>query len=322
MSVRFVQQYGPSTYLGSLILTVRGSDVLYTLNGVGFTVGDDIAFRAWYRISTGESGIRFTVNGVTIETLGTTTGSALAAPTVAKFGSDVSGANNFTALWTKIVTHNVADPAAIGSIAPFEFFGIGDSIATSYPNLTNIFGFLYTRDITRRSKPGVISQALSGSTITGEQGAFDASVYKGSPHIRAIIIQVGINDILQGASTATFVSRYQALVNDVAAAFPGIPIVGVKLSPCRTYLDLNDPGQYAQWLLVNIAIGGGGGTPITGLAAVTSSHVTTMNDGSDHLAAAYCLPGSFNDGLHPGQLGRKTIGLAIRASLVGIGITP
>ena len=47
-----------------------------------------------------------------------------------------------------------------------------------------------------------------------------------------------------------------------------------------------------------------------------------MNDGSDHLAAAYCLPGSFNDGLHPNQLGRQTIGQAVLASLTSIGITP
>lgn len=312
MSLRYTQSAGSNT----LVLTVRGVDVLTVPAQlqVTFAAGDDFAWRCWYRQSTNQCGIRIWTNGAFQELTGLSSGGPLVAPTIAYVGSDVAGANGFAALHTKpLIAHVGAD---LAPVAP-EFIMIGDSISTGFSFCHMPASWIYARDINRRSKPGCAMLGISGGQIVTQQTIYDASPYKGQANVKAIIIQVGTNDIghISGAgvyvTAAAFVAAYNALIADVRAAHPTAKIYGLEISPCRAS---DTAPQYALWQAVNASFTGGA-TPIVGLDRVISSHVAALNDGADNLAAAFSL-----DGLHPNEAGRKIIGLAIRAGLLADGL--
>lgn len=306
IALRYTQTGGTSP---SWILTVRGADVL-TIPYAGFVVGDDVAFRVWYRISTGQAGIAMTINGCTRIVTAATTGSALADTYSAWIGSNLGVSGHSLALWQSWQARFKADvPIALTP----EFVILGDSISTG-SHWTNSPGAnIYSKTTQRRTRPGVVSLGISGDVVSGQKGQWDASAYKGQTNVKAVIIQCGTNDIgLLHSSAATLIAAYQGLVNDIAAANPSARIFASGIAPRRASLSVPD---YATWQSVNVAIGGGGGTPITGVVPVMS-HVATMNDGSDNLAAAY----DSGDGLHPNQLGRVVTGLAWRAALIAQGL--
>lgn len=311
MSLRFSSASSNPNF----ILKVRGTDVL-TLPGVDFDTGDDFAWRVWYRQSTNECGLRIWVNGAFQEIRDLSSGDALVAPTVAWLGGDTSGAHSFGATYTSFTAHRGADLALLSP----EFLMLGDSISTGYKFGHAPAAWLYTNNPARKSKPGAAVLGIAGAHIADQLATFQASEFYGVSSVKAVFIQVGINDVWQVVYTtvAAFVAAYQALVDQVRTAFPGAKIYGLELAPCKAFLAANAgyPATYVMWQGVNQAIGGGGGTPVTGLDRVISSHVAALNDGSDNLAAAYDI----GDGLHPNEPGRQVIGLAIRAALLADGI--
>lgn len=308
ISLRYSQS-APGWSFGGLTFTVRGVDVM-TLIQAGFASGDSGKCRIWYRITTNESGIRFTVNGSVIEIIGTTTGTVLSAATSAWLGRDAANAHPFqAATWTGFRSYNIS--ATPISLNP-EIVITGDSIGTAYPYDDSIAGFLYSSAL-RTTRPGIINQCKFASDLPQQQTFFDVSMYKGRGSVKCVILQGGINDIhADNQTTAAVVARYQAFVNDIRAAHPTAKIYGCQLSPCRSVITVP---HYAVWQAMNIAIAGGGATPVTGLDRVISSHVAALNDGSDNLAVAYSY-----DGLHMNQAGKQVLGLAIRAGLLADGL--
>lgn len=320
MSLRYSHGTGGSDQ--KFTLKVRGVDIVNTSTVGGNTItqgwrkGDVLKVRAWYRISTGQAGIRYSVNGVhqnngagTVDITAATTGGALAEATVAHIGS-LSGSSSFWPMRVrKFRTYLLGSPPA--TLAP-DFVWIGDSTSASYYREGTTAGraFKPTDAIAPKS---VMSLATSGETIQAQEARFTAIADKSA--IKGVVIYVGFNNLNgSGESSATVLGRLQTLVNTVAAACPTAKIVIGKLHPCKAWFSGSASKQTA-WTDTNIGIGGGGPTPITGVHAVFSGHVALMDDGAGNLASAYAL-----DTVHENQYGRKIIGGYARAALVSAGV--
>lgn len=307
-----------------IIASVEGTDILTlgTGNGppVGFNTGDELDVVFWYRASQNECGLRVGVNGMYVEIRGTAA-LTLATMTVGYLGSDYTGANNFFGQFYNYQSRSGSQLAGgqtdLFPLSP-EIFQIGDSIATAFSFGDAFATVYYARNATRRTLPGILNQAISGKTLVNQKATLDASPYKGMGSVKAVIIEAGINDlIIDVVNEATFVSRYQALVNDIRAAWPTAKIYGQEMTPCKAYLNANGlSAQYAVWLACNADIGGTGTNPITGLDRVISSQVAALNDGSGNLLSQY----DSGDGLHPIEPGRFVIGNAVRTGLLADGI--
>lgn len=164
---------------------------------------------------------------------------------------------------------------------------------------------------------GAADLADSGDRITNQKTLWTALTGKSA--LEVVIVQIGQNDVKGrvGENTATsaqVIADYQDLIDTIAADAPQADIYVSALTPSKAWLDTatNPSAAYAAWQALNEAIGGGGTTPITGVAGRITSHATDMNDGSGNLLAAY----DYNsDGVHPGNDGRFINAMAWRTKL-------
>lgn len=215
-----------------------------------------------------------------------------------------SGEKATFAAWAK---RGMAYCAVLGdSTTALNDPGMGLSHATSTASLTG--GMIV----------GAANVATAGDYIAGQKSKWNGLSDKSA--LQAVFIQIGLNDLRarvgeNTATTAQVISDLQDLVDTVRAAIPaGCKIYIVQMTPCKAWLNgaTNGAAAYAAWQAVNIAIAGGGGTPITGVDARITSHVAALNDGSDNLLAIY----DHNlDGVHPSNEARFINAQAWRAQL-------
>lgn len=320
LSLRYVQGTGANSYWDrGFYLKVRGVDVLdnhsaATGSGIvqhGWKMGDIVRVRFWYRVSTGTSGIRYTVNGVRhhSDTTGVTSGVALAAATDAHLGSLSGTSSFFAARYRTLTRHNT--PA--GDWAP-SIVMIGDS--TSAP---------YLRDTATLSQVVLNSEEATKSTVLsvyGETLAQQATRWTNLQNkggVRAVIIMCGFNDIQAGTATATILAAIQSQVNQIASDCPTAKIVVCQLHPAKAFWG-GSAAKLTVWTDVNTGINGGGGTPITGAHAIVTGHVTPLDDGTYGGTAGNLAVRYASDTVHPNWWGRGLTATYIRSALQGLGV--
>lgn len=313
MSLRYV--HGTTGNDQKFVLKVRGVDVLDTFSASGGTTrtpgwreGDVVRVRAWYRVSTGQCGIRIWVNNVT-HPLGTitasTTGVALAEATVAHLGSLSGTSSFFPANYRFIRAYLATSPAPSPRPVVVQ---LGDSISGSYYRLTLTLAKVLTNAGTKEG----YSTALTGDTIQGQQTAWTAIADKGA--VAAVVIHAGVNNLSASETSTTVLSRLQTLIDTIKADKPTAKIVVCKILPCKGVF-AGDATKYSHWQAVNTGI-----PSLTSVDAVVTGHMTPLNDGADNLLGLYANNGT--DTVHPNEFGRQIIARYTRDALVSLGVLP
>lgn len=296
MSVRW-------TSVGGWVLTVRGVDVVTTGPPNYSTTAQVVTLRAWYDHHAGTAGVRTDVNGSFTRDDTAPASGALAPPSTVYLGTNLGAATDaFAGRLTR-----VARPATKAAAAPpVEIVTLGDSIvgcigSQNGPDIISVGSAIYT-PAEALARPGIGTLAFAGARIDTQRNEWEGSAWRTAPSLRAVVIQVGVNDVAHGTPAATVIGLLQGLVDQVKADRPDVEVVLGQMLPARTYLDANAPGAYAVWRAVNQAIAGHGATPITGADAVMLSGDvgSPFNDGAGHLAGKYDL----GDGLHTSSIGR------------------
>lgn len=304
------------------ILKVRGADVLNNQqsfptigSNLPWLVGDDVRWRAWYRPSLGTSGIRIWVNGVAgLDVVGTTTGGALAEASALSFGGNPSAVTDSE----RMIAHPIAElPETQGP----EIVCMGDStlgrINPGNPEVVSGLSYFYLPS-ERLTRPGVALLAVGADTLAGQKAKWLASWWRTQASVKVVTIQVGINDILAGTSSATIITNIQGLVDLVKRDRPDVKVAVAELTPIKTALDNYYSGTAAAkltvWEDVNESLLGSGGSPITGVDYRIRDHVDELDDGTGALKVGYDY-----DYLHPNNAGRKVESSAYRTAVSGLG---
>jgi hypothetical protein len=318
----------------AVILTVRGVDVL-SLSGLGgggmtqsWARNDDVRIRAWYRPSTGEAGLRMACNGALGYTaFAPTTGGPLLAPTAFWWGSFEGTSDH---LYARHTLHGVHAKAERPAPEEVEGVDIGDSISASYDSSFSVASRYYTIDERRTRRWGVL--AVPGDYIHWQGRHFLESPFRGMPSVRAFVIQVGPNDIVDGYSLETMTSGLQAIVDSIHESNPMAKVVVCTMSPMRKRLEdvfgANAGPKIAMFDTFQKNILGTGPTPIRSIDAIVSGHTALLGDAEGRLLLRYDAwphggPNGTPEGLHPNADGRRLIAERRRIeALVPLGILP
>lgn len=322
--------------LQAYVLRVRGVDVLTanpTLYGQGQNWTRDAYWRvrAWYRPSTGECGIETSCNGNRSRRTSSTVGGALSAATSLWWGSDQGASDHADARHTLHRIHTLGDVPTLA----WEGLDIGDSITAPYLYRRSRSSYLYTA-AEARSRAGWYSQAIPGDTAPGQLAIFNAAPWNSLSSIKVVSIMIGANDLIaSGYTGSALITNIQAIVNSVASHMPAAKIVICKMIPFYKRIEDAFPGDPVQIALVKsyyqqvqTAIGGAGGTPITGVhARAGSSYFTTLGAGTNYLAIGYDQfptggPSGSQEGLHPNDAGEIVIAAEMRTIYQSLGVLP
>lgn len=296
---------------GQLVLTSEGS-ALATTTGLSstpaaptyqnFVYGDRFDWRIW-DLRTGaarSAGIRVAVNGCCgVDTVVTHAGSAFTTLT-----SAVALGNSSTT-WQP--TNSLLSGSLAANITPRGVI-LGDSICAPRSTTCAIGARLGGLGATGP----IVSLAQAGARADQQLTTWQNSHCRGNASVVWVYIQVGVNDIVQGASAATTLGRIQSLVNDIAANNPTAAIFVGTMTPARFYMTT---AVYAVWTAVNTGILGGGGTPITGITAAVNT-TTNLTDGNDNLL----YYDTAIDPLHTSELGRYQNALSVASALTTAGV--
>lgn len=192
---------------------------------------------------------------------------------------------------------------------------LGDSTVAAYAGTNAVTDYLSVPRLT------VNNLAVPGHTITQQQTVWSA--FEAKDQARAVIVQVGLNDLDPAETAAAAIARLQGLVDTVRSRIlSGAAILAATMTPCRqrlidVYGAVNGPVSYQKWLDINTALSGGGATPITGVDGRITAHTAALNDGSGNLAAAY----NTGDNIHENNAGRRIVGNAYAPALIAVGVT-
>lgn len=307
LSFRYTESNGRWT------LKVRGVDIGYITHRSwpGFPNRIEVRFRVWYKPSANTWGIRVFFGGcVEQENGGTTTGGALAAVTSFWLGSNLGASGHASCLWTKLETH---DAGAVPAFEP-EFVLLTDSIGAGAEvgsvrcvvSGSNIYTVAESR-----TRAGIKALGVSGHKVEDQEAVWDASPHKGQPYVKAVLVQLGVNNLGAGLENDTVIAgRLQGLVDNIKLA--GHDVVLCTVTPCKSYLDSINGTAYGYWQDLNTAIMAG----LTDVDA-TCDTVTPLNDGTDNL-----LNESNVDGVHPAKTNRYRMAQQWRGSFVALGHLP
>jgi len=316
------------------ILTVRGVDVLtarvdLTGQAQAWLTGDYFRVRFWYRVSMNQCGIQTSCNGAySPRQLATTTGSPLAAATAAWWGSNSGTSGHADARHTLHTIHPIAD---LPAQPQYEFLAVGDSITAPYQLRRSRDSQLYSFT-QRRARPGILVQAVPGDGASGQRSKLLAGEWASLTSIKAVMIMVGINDVVGGAPESTLATIYQSLVNTCRSTYPGAKIYAALMTPAYKNIDdycaahgLDQSVMQAVFTGLNADIRGTGAHPITGIDRVVVGHYAALGSGpgGNFLALAYDQnptsgPGGTQEGLHPNEAGE----LVIRNAFVNEALIP
>jgi hypothetical protein len=272
-------------------------------------------------------GCQFAVNGSwQAQATGSTTGSALAAPTSAHFLS-LNGTGSFGAgQLTTVKIYNAGTSNA--SPSTVKIVTAGDSLIRSNVTYTQTPSHIWTAsEIRAGTHPEIYDQALGGDTCTGQTTLIASNPYNGSSAIKAYITQCGVNEISAGTSAATIISDYQANVTAAKAAFPSAKIICGAITPAYQYWVANFGSTTANTnettrQTVNTAIMGGAGS-ITGCDVRENGYLAGLTDGDGKSLLAACDVGtgiSAADGLHYTGCRATVVAPVYRADLIALGL--
>lgn len=194
---------------------------------------------------------------------------------------------------------------------------LGDSIVAAYEGQNSIPSYLFTAaDIVKGYS--VIDQSVPANTIQQQM-----DIYEDDPNKLTydwVIIQVGVNNLADANEIEDIIFAYQQLVDYIrATGKPSIKIIVSTMTPCKERLD-SIGYSYTNWLLLNEAIRGEGGTPITGVNGVCDIHTDFLNDGLGNLLPEYEIAG-VNDHIHINNVAKSRVALeSWRIALIGLGL--
>jgi hypothetical protein len=314
MSLRY-----ETSFINRYVWKVRGVDIVNDAENPGtrgspaWRVGDELRWRVWYRPSTEQYGLRSAINGVVDwDVTGSTTGSALAAPS-----------GTVTVLADELIARFVAQ---VPTATQPEIVVLGDSTIGSWGREITVAHDIYTTD-QRWTRPGIGMLAVIGDTAQGQQAKWDVSgpgeaFWHPNPNLHAVIIEIGINNILLGDSEATARTRIQALIDDVHTTRPDVKIILAKMIPIKGYLDANFGGSaaamFTEWQNLNADVAGSGPANFTSVDARITAHEATLNDGTGALKTLYDI----GDHLHENNDGRTIIAGVYKTALQSLGLLP
>lgn len=227
-----------------------------------------------------------------------------------------------TALEADIASGAGPSLASIGSyygLTPVTLtnsYAVGDSTVAAYLGGTAILDLVTSTRIKT-------TLAVPGHTIAQQKTVWQATTI--TPLLAGyVVVQVGLNDLVPAEAATVAIARLQDLITTIRTSIGASrPLLIAQMSPCRQRLvDLygatDGPIAYTKWQDINTAIGGGGGTPITGVDGRITAHVALMGDGSGNLAVAY----DTGDHVHTNTAGRQVAATAWTNALNSLGIVP
>ncbi len=170
---------------------------------------------------------------------------------------------------------------------------LGDSTMATYNGYAQYTLFnMYTQFST-------YNIATVGDEILLQKAKWEAITAEQKLLFDYVLVQIGLNDI--AASTAQFILDYQALIDQIKADIKAsCKIVVSTMTPCFGWY--TDPAAQQKYLDDNIAIAGGGASPITGYNYCNTLNTTLLADPPNYMAAIY----AYNE-LHPNNAGRLII---------------
>ncbi len=281
--------------------------------------GDTMKVRLTWFPARGKASLGLWVNG-NATALKTTTPAttSVGAPTSLYLGRTIANTNQLPAQWKSFK----AIPAyASGFSTPSaEIVILGDSICScliqdSYSNTPAPGTKIYTAG-EYASRRGIATIAVPGHTISQQLTTWNNSRFVKDGKVRAVIIQVGVNDVNAGTGISTLRTDYQALVNKIRSDCPNVKIIISKMTPAKGYA--STAANHTAFLALNDSIAGLS-SPITGVDARVTSHYDAMcTSVVDFLDAALETTG--NDHIHPNAAGGLIMANAWRTALVAQGI--
>lgn len=154
----------------------------------------------------------------------------------------------------------------------------------------------------------VANQAVSGHTISQQETAWNSNYLKGRRECTWGIVQVGINDIINGVSLATMTAAHTALVNNIITANPLMKLILSLCAPARTAAAMSG-AEFIVW----------GGFNAYLLAYPTAETNIVINSGAtaalDDGTGALNAGDDSGDHLHPNATGSGKQSTSWRASL-------
>lgn len=197
---------------------------------------------------------------------------------------------------------------------------LGDSTIAAFSGTIAVPDYIYRLGATNIADPGdTIEQQR---TLWNALGSY--AKYK------AVIVQVGLNDMAQAIGTT--LDQYQSLINDIAADAPQAAIYASQMIPAgKRWFDVygyaGGLAAYQRWLDLNAAIAGLGATPITGVHGRITSHVPRLAETrqltveGNTFMQENCLALAYDtgDAVHPNNKGRQINAAEWRGKLVADG---
>lgn len=280
--------------------------------------GDEVRLRLSWWPTHGLASFEASVNGLRTTRKAQVPGATLMRePTSLYLGRTVAGTSLMPAQW---MSFKSVPLFASAYTRPAEVVFVGDSMLASLTleqfGSTNAVGALLYTATEYASRLGVASLAYPGHTIAAQLASWDASRFVGDGLVRAVVIQLGLNDIITGRTLVQCRADYQALVDTIATDCPDAHIVACVMPPCKGYPAI--ASNFATFTGLNESIAGTS-VPITGIHTRISSHYAAMcTSVPDFLDAALQVPTP--DDLHQNNAGRLINVAPIRAALVAAGV--
>lgn len=148
------------------------------------------------------------------------------------------------------------------------------------------------------------SIAVDGNTIANQLTAWRASSFRGDVTLSWIYVNVGMEDIIQGADAVTTVANMGTLLADIHASNPSVKVIVETLFPARTRLEqVIDPPRYPVWVKVN--------EELKTQFMADSVLADALNDGTDALKAQY----DSGNKITPNQAGATLVAMKMGAWL-------
>jgi lysophospholipase L1-like esterase len=130
----------------------------------------------------------------------------------------------------------------------------------------------------------VVNNSVAGHAVGEQFAVWLVSPYRGDPSIDWIFVQIGINDILHGLTTAPqTVALMRVFLADIRTNNPHAVIFFGKITPSKVRLDqvtaTSGPNRYQLWLDVNAGY--------SNFVNVLPGIANALNDGADSLRPEY-----------------------------------
>ena len=214
----------------------------------------------------------------------------------------------------QLVRFRAYHPSGTAAFAPMvRGIVLGDSVIGGYSTQWTGANIYSPAEGAGWRTPRIVSLAVSGNTFAQQQTAFSASPFSKSGSIQWVLYQLGINDAGQGRTTAQIITSAQSMATTIRAALPQAKVVAALPTPCRAGVAT---GVWAELSGFIAALRAGS---VTGLDGLVTAHYASLDDGTGALQTGLQLSPQ-NDGIHPSNAARATIGAAWRAQLAALGL--